>query len=158
MSKNSQRLAAGVVMLALALVAGASPALAAWQWTKWYMPKEELIEASSGAAHPTNKRGVMLRAPAVAANVTEYGVPSVAYFQFYSNDGLQVVEIVPLNPGHCDQLLDHLIEDLGNGDRRLDGTAGAKVANWRDKGRGNLVGYFGLKGQCTLTYKMLAAP
>jgi hypothetical protein len=89
------------------------------------MPKNELIAASDGTAHTTSKRGILIRDPDLAANVLEYEVPSTAYFQFYSDGGLQIVEIVPRSPRHCDQLLERLVSDLGDGDRSLDGMNGA---------------------------------
>jgi hypothetical protein len=153
---NAQQVSLRLAVLAIVVLVGTSPALAEWQWTTWYMPKKEVIAASGETVGVPTGRGIRMRDPDLAANVVEYHVPSTAYFQFYSDDGLQMVEIVPRNPGDCDQLLKGLEANLGGGDRSLDGTKGATAVFWRDEKRGNLVDYIALEGRCTVTYKGLA--
>jgi len=45
------------------------PALAAWQWTEWNMPKGGVVAASGGTAEATTQRGLMIRDVDLVASV-----------------------------------------------------------------------------------------
>jgi hypothetical protein len=133
----------------------AAPAAADWQYTRWGMSPEQVVAASRGAVQlgppPSGKSYENLTGRARGV-YTEAGASFDAYFHFDAEARLARVALERTGGTECAPLHNRLLAELG---RPATSTRQpfATIDQWRDRARGNLVGYV-LVGQlpCTITY------
>lgn len=140
------------------LAAGAAPAAADWQYTRWGMSPEQVVAASRGAVQlgppPSGKtyEGLTGRARGVH---NEAGASFDAYFHFDAEFRLARVALERTGGADCAALHNRLLADLGR-PAKSTRQSFATIDQWQDRSRGNLVGYV-LVGKlpCTITYSVL---
>ena len=134
-----------------ALMLGAPPALAHWEWTTWGMTPDEVIAASDGtatAAEPDPSKslgGFDLRAE---GSWSKNGFSYTAGYYFDAAGGLSFVALTLTEPARCGELRAALAEDLGPPQHSV------KVADrWTEKDDAISVNDAALIEVCRLVYE-----
>lgn len=157
-------------LIALALATNVlvpSLAHADWQYTKWGMTRDQLlqatpekVDASSPWASPDKKTVWALNAPYQAAGVT-----FKANFGFDSESGrLVMVKLQPVDAGSCGGLKGSLLEKYGKpeteDEKKLQGNT-MYEARWKDTSSGNTLRYLNMMVMrnivCSIDYAPIGA-
>lgn len=138
----------GCVMLA------AAPAHADWQYTRWGMTKEEVIDASQGAAKAYSGTDQDAGAYQVVATApyTGLGFQFLSLFMFdWKTHGLIGVKLNLLDKTKCDALTGGLVKTYGS-PLETGADVVVKTMIWRDYAKKNVIKFRGTASYCQIIY------
>jgi hypothetical protein len=139
-----------IVGMAIAGTLSAGPAFADWQYTRWGMTPQQVLNASGGKVHPGSTPDTM------EGYYYAGGRSYAATFRFRSG-ALARVDLALSTEPLCQSMALDLANIYGAPDRKNLGQYGMAVAEWLDGSAGNDVVLTYLVKTCTVTYGPLAS-
>jgi len=123
-----------------------------WQFTQWDMSQAQVLAASKGSltaySNPSHDRGDSKAK--LAGTYSAGGFDFTAILSFDLEDHLTYVELDPLHPGQCDDLLQKLQRNYG-----LPATRTEAGMDWVDAPNRNKIFMFYVETTCSVTYSPL---
>lgn len=124
-----------------AIILGATPVEAHWQYTRWGMSREEVISASKGTAHAPSQSDKYYKNELIHLLDSTHNAKDLTFnvkFLFDQRKRLARVKLEPLDMGRCPSLRELLSDSYGSAYFRESSSTDTTV-KWRDKKNKNII-------------------
>jgi len=143
-------------LIAVLTLVAVCPTRADWQYTKWGMTPEQVIEASKGVAVPNKDRSLDAADGVLKTElVAPYQAGAFKFkagFMFGVDKKLKVV-MLTLQSDSCEELFGSLTTIYGP-----EQSKNSTIYTWWDQKHGNRVNYYVIGSNCWVQYKALSMP